>query len=129
MTNSWPKQFFAHSWMFAAPALAFSGLLMAWWLAAGRSTGGAFLFSSLGITGVLLSVGFGLFPYLLISTTHPSHSLTIWDASSSPFTLALAFWITVVALPIVLTYTRWVYKVLWGSVTPEKVLNDQHTLY
>jgi cytochrome d ubiquinol oxidase subunit I len=26
-------------------------------------------------------------------------------------------------------YTRWVYKVIWGSVTEAKVLQDQHTLY
>lgn len=95
----------------------------------GHASLGAFLWSALGITGLLLSLGFGLFPCLLISSSHPSHSLTIWDASSSQFTLALAFWITVVFLPIVLAYTRWVYKVLWGTVTPEKILQDQHTLY
>ena len=127
--HSWLDQFASNPWMFAAPAVGFGGLLLAWQLALTRSTGLAFVFSSLGISGMLLSLGFGLFPYLLISSTHPAHSLTIWDASSSQFTLALAFWITVVFLPIVLTYTRWVYKVLWGSVTPEKVLNDQHTLY
>jgi len=127
--HSWLDQFAAHPWMFAAPAVGFGGLLLAWRTAITRNTGLAFVFSSLGISGMLLSLGFGLFPYLLISSSHPGHSLTIWDASSSQFTLALAFWITVVFLPIVLTYTRWVYKVLWGSVTPEKVLNDQHTLY
>jgi cytochrome d ubiquinol oxidase subunit II len=128
-SHSWLDQFLRHPWMLAAPVVGFLALLLAWRLALARSTGAAFVFSSLGISGMLLSLGFGLFPYLLISSTHPSHSLTIWDASSSRFTLALAFWITVVFLPIVLTYTRWVYKVLWGSVTPEKVLNDQHTLY
>ncbi|MGY6216853.1 cytochrome d ubiquinol oxidase subunit II [Methylolobus aquaticus] len=127
--HTWLDQFAAHPWMFAAPAIGFGGLLLAWRTAITRNTGLAFVFSSLGISGMLLSLGFGLFPYLLISSSHPGHSLTIWDASSSQFTLALAFWITVVFLPIVLTYTRWVYKVLWGSVTPEKVLNDQHTLY
>jgi len=128
-SRGWLDQFLEHSWMLAAPVVGFLGLFLAWRLALARSTGAAFVFSSLGISGMLLSLGFGLFPYLLISSSHPAHSLTIWDASSSRFTLALAFWITVVFLPIVLTYTRWVYKVLWGSVTPEKVLNDQHTLY
>jgi cytochrome d ubiquinol oxidase subunit II len=118
--HSWLDQFASNPGMFAAPAVGFGGLLLAWRIALTRNTGLAFVFSSLGISGMLLSLGFGLFPYLLISSSHPAHSLTIWDASSSQFTLALAFWITVVVLAIVVTYTRWVYKVLWGSVTPEK---------
>lgn len=129
MNAGWIGQFLTHPWMLWAPILGFGGLFMAWRSALEYNSGGAFLFSVIGMTGILLSLGFGLFPFLLISTTHPSHSLSIWDASSSPFTLALTFWITVVFLPIVLTYTRWVYKVLWGSVTPETVLKDQHTLY
>ena len=128
-TRSWLDQYLAYPWMLAAPIVGFVSLFLSWRLAMTRSTGLAFVCSSLGISGMLLSLGFGLFPYLLISTSQPAHSLTIWDASSSQFTLSLAFWITVVFLPIVLTYTRWVYKVLWGSVTPEKVLEDQHTLY
>jgi cytochrome d ubiquinol oxidase subunit II len=129
LTAGWLGQFLTHPWMLAAPVLGFGGLFMAWRSALEHTSVGAFVFSAVGIAGVLLSLGFGLFPYLLISSTHPSHSLTLWDASSSRFTLALTFWITVVFLPIVVAYTRWVYKVLWGSVTPEKVLKDQHSLY
>lgn len=129
MTSGWLGQFLGHPWMLLAPLLGFGGLFLAWRSTLEYTSMGAFLFSSAGIAGILLALGFGLFPYLLISSTHPDHSLTIWDASSSRFTLSLAFWITVVFLPIVLAYTRWVYKVLWGSVTPEKVLKDQHSLY
>ncbi|CAL1240178.1 cytochrome d ubiquinol oxidase subunit II [Candidatus Methylocalor cossyra] len=129
LSGSWAGRFFAQPGLLVAPLLGFGGLFLAWRSAMGHASLGAFLWSALGITGLLLSLGFGLFPCLLISSSHPSHSLTIWDASSSQFTLALAFWITVVFLPIVLAYTRWVYKVLWGTVTPEKILQDQHTLY
>ena len=74
-------------------------------------------------------MGFALFPFLLISTTDPKSSLTVWDASSSRLTLLIAFWITVVFLPIVLLYTRWVYKIIWGSITEKTILQDSHTLY
>ena len=129
MNAGWMGQFLGHPLMLVAPVLGFGGLAMAWMSGIGRTSAAAFWFSGLGIAGILLSLGFGLFPFLLISTTNPSHSLAIWDASSSDFTLALAFLITVVFLPIVLAYTRWVYKVLWGTVSPESVLKDQHTLY
>jgi cytochrome d ubiquinol oxidase subunit II len=127
--RGWLTHFLVHPWMLAAPALGFGGLFAAHMMAREHDSMGAFLLSCLGISGILLTVGFGLFPFLLISSTDPRSSLTIWDASASHFTLLLAFWITVVFLPIVLVYTRWVYRVLWGSVTEAKILQDQHTLY
>ena len=89
----------------------------------------AFLASSLGIIGVAFTVGFGLFPFLLISSNDPRSSLTLWDASASHMTMLWAFWITVIFLPLVLFYTRFVYRVIWGSITEETVLKDSHTLY
>ena len=74
-------------------------------------------------------MGFALFPFLLISSTDPNSSLTLWDASSSRSTMVLAFWITAIFLPIVLLYTRFVYRIIWGSVTEAAVLKDSHTLY
>lgn len=125
----WVSHFLSHSWMLLAPVACFCGFVLAWLLGKGESTMGAFLSSCVGITGLLLTVGFGLFPFLLISSIDPRSSLTLWDASSSHNTLLLAFWITVIFLPIVILYTRWVYKILWGTVTEAAVLKNSHTLY
>lgn len=125
----WFSHFMVHAWMWLAPIAGFLGFGLAWWIGRGKSRMGAFWFSGLGIVGTAFTVGFGLFPFLLISSTDPRSSLTLWDASSSHTTLLLAFWITVVFLPIVLLYTRFVYRVIWGSVTEDAVLKDSHTLY
>ncbi|HLF96219.1 MAG TPA: cytochrome d ubiquinol oxidase subunit II [Methylococcaceae bacterium] len=127
--GSWAQHFLSHPWMLAAPLLAFGGLALAAWQAGRDWAGAAFLSSSLGIAGTLFTLGFGLFPFLLISSTDPRSSLTLWDASASHANLLLSFWITVVFLPIVLLYTRWVYKVIWGRVTEARILQDTHTLY
>jgi cytochrome d ubiquinol oxidase subunit II len=127
--GSWLANFTGHAWMLPAPIVAFAGFIGAYLLGRSGSAGLSFLLSSLGIAGLLLTIGFGLFPFLLISSTDPRSSLTMWDATASHFNLLLSFWITVVFLPIVLAYTRWVYKVIWGSVTEAKVLQDSHTLY
>lgn len=129
VAGGWLKHFLAHPWMWLAPVLGFGGLGAAYVLGRADAPAAAFLCSSLGLAGLLLTVGFGLFPFLLISSTDPRSSLTLWDASSSHTTLLLAFWITLVFLPIVLLYTRWVYKVMWGAVTEKQVLQDTHTLY
>ena len=128
-SGGWLAHFVSHPWMFSAPVIGFGGLTAAFWLAKAKTSGGAFLASSLGISGILLTLGFALFPFLLISSSDPRSSLTIWDSSASHFTLLLTFWITVVFLPIVLLYTRWVYKIIWGNVTETQVLQNSHTLY
>ncbi len=126
---SWWRHFMAYPWMWLAPLAAFVGMGLAWLLGKGESRRAAFMFNCLGIAGVALTVGFGLFPFLLISSSHPGSSLTLWDSSASHNTLLLTFWITIFFLPIVLLYTRWVYKIIWGSVTEAAVLKDTHTLY
>ena len=125
----WLAHFLETPWMLAAPIVAVLGFVMAWILGRGRGDASAFVASSLGIIGALLTVGFGLFPFLLISTVDSRSSLTLWDATSSHMVLNIAFWITIVFLPIVLLYTQWVYRKLWGTVSPETVLKDSHTLY
>lgn len=126
---SWAQHFMHYPWMWLAPLMGFAGIGLAWLLGRGESRMGAFLASSLGMIGIAFTVGFGLFPFLLISSADPRSSLTLWDASASHTTMLLAFWITVVFLPIVLLYTRFVYRVIWGSVTEATVLKDSHTLY
>ena len=74
-------------------------------------------FSSAAIAGVILTAGASLFPFLLPSSSHPDHSLTIWDSSSSRSTLFLMLVVVVVFLPIVLAYTAWAYRVFRGVVS------------
>jgi cytochrome bd ubiquinol oxidase subunit II len=87
----------------------------------------AFLASSLSVVGVVTTAGFSLFPFLLPSSTHPAHSLTVWDASSSQTTLGLM--LVVLFLPVVLAYTSWVYWVLRGAVTEAAIERGQDQFY
>ncbi|MGZ3306788.1 MAG: cytochrome d ubiquinol oxidase subunit II, partial [Asticcacaulis sp.] len=74
----------------------------------------AFLGSSLGVFGIISTVGLSMFPVILPSTVDAHSSLLVWTASSSHTTLFIMLLVTVVFLPIVLFYTSWVYKVLFG---------------
>ncbi len=77
----------------------------------------ALMLSSAGVAGVVATAGLSLFPFLLPSSTQPSQSLTVWDASSSQTTLSIMLVAVVIFLPIVLGYTAWVFHVLRGPVT------------
>jgi cyd operon protein YbgT len=57
-------------------------------------------------------------PALLVD---PNSSLTVWDSSSSHLTLFIMLVVTVIFMPMILAYTAWVYKVLWGKVTEADV--------
>jgi cytochrome d ubiquinol oxidase subunit II len=83
-----------------------------------------FIISSLGIAGVIGTMGVSLFPFLLPSSSHPSSSLTVWDASSSHRTLGIMLIAAIVFLPIVLVYTSWVYHVLRGPVTAAQIQSN-----
>ena len=85
--------------------------------------------SALSVLGVIFTVGVSMFPFIMPSSLEPNSSLTVWDATSSPHTLMLMFWATVVFLPIVLGYTIWVYKVMGGRVTVRQVREQTHTVY
>jgi cytochrome d ubiquinol oxidase subunit II len=64
--------------------------------------------------GIISTVGLSMFPFILPSSIDPKSSLTVWNASSSHMTLFIMLLVTVVFLPIVLAYTAWAYKVMFG---------------
>ncbi|MBS0282986.1 MAG: cytochrome d ubiquinol oxidase subunit II, partial [Proteobacteria bacterium] len=71
----------------------------------------------IGAVGIIATVGLSMFPFILPSSIDPASSLTVWNASSSQVTLFIMLAVTAVFLPIVLLYTAWVYKVLFGRIT------------
>ncbi|GAB4358442.1 MAG: cytochrome d ubiquinol oxidase subunit II [Methylohalobius crimeensis] len=119
----WLRNFLIHPWMLIAPAVAVMGTLMAGAFARQFIPGLAFWVSGAAMAATLLTEAFALFPFLLPSSLDPGSSLTVWDAVSSPFTLKLVLALTLIFLPIVITYTGWVYRVLWGPVTGSTIEN------
>ena len=85
------------------------------------------LWSKLGIFGAISSVGLTMFPFILPSSLDPRSSLTVWDSTSSHQTLFIMLVATVIFLPLILAYTAWVYKVLWGKVTEDDVNGSSHS--
>jgi cytochrome bd ubiquinol oxidase subunit II len=117
VAGAWLNNFHAWPWMWAAPIGAAVGAVGAHlFLHRGRG-GWAFAASILVQVGTILTGGFALFPFLLPSSTYPSQSLTVWDASSSELTLLIMLGGTVVFLPVILAYTAWVFRVLRGRIT------------
>ncbi|MFO7919255.1 cytochrome d ubiquinol oxidase subunit II [Rhodobacteraceae bacterium W635] len=127
--GSWLSAYAERPWIAIAPIMGFLGMLLAMrGLRAGREVS-TLLWSKMGILGVISSVGLTMFPFILPSTVDPDSSLTVWDASSSHQTLFIMLVVTVIFMPLILMYTAWVYKVLWGKVTEADVTENADSVY
>jgi len=63
------------------------------------------------------------------SSTHPSHSLTLWDAASSQLTLNVMLVAAVIFVPIIIGYTFWNFKKMWRVITVEEINAQSHSAY
>ncbi len=127
-SGAWLNNYKTYPVTMAFPALGFLGMLGTILMSRADRPGAGFFSSSLGITGVIMTAGVSLFPFVMPSSTHPDHSFTIWDASSSHLTLSVMFWATVIFLPIVLSYTVWNYYKMWGRLSVDE-MNDRFSAY
>ncbi len=129
VAGGWLHNYGRWPWMLAAPFLAYGGAVLALLLVRAGREMWAFLFSALAVLGVVSTGGLSMFPFLMPSSTDPRSSLTVWDASSSQFTLFVMLIASVIVLPIIGSYTVFVYRVLRGKVTAEHIEEHGHTLY
>jgi cytochrome d ubiquinol oxidase subunit II len=120
-SGAWLDNYAAYPWMMVLPVAGFAGAMLALAGIRGRREGLAFAGSSLAATGIIASVGCSMFPFILPSSIDAHSSLTVWNASSTQKTLGIMLFVTLVFLPIVLAYTAWAYRVMFGRVTAEDV--------
>ncbi|ABQ26349.1 cytochrome d ubiquinol oxidase subunit II [Geotalea uraniireducens] len=117
--------YFSAPYLLIVPLLAVAALLGIRILTAKGNLLGAFASSCVTILMVVFTGVIGLFPNLIPSNLDPAHSLTIFNSSSSPYTLKIMTLVVAMFLPIVIAYKIWVYRVFRGKVTVEEVLEDK----
>jgi cytochrome d ubiquinol oxidase subunit II len=127
-TAAWLKNYQNNPKLYAVPGMGFLGALSVI-LLGNRFKKIAFLSSAMSILGIITSVGVSMFPFILPSSSHPNHSLMIWDSSSSMLTLIIMLIATLIFFPIILSYTAWVYSVLRGPVTRDVIENHRESAY
>jgi cytochrome d ubiquinol oxidase subunit II len=104
-----------------APLGAGAALLLVLWLLNRQHSGWAFAMTGLTIVLSTITIFEGLFPRVMISSLNPAWNLTIYTASSSPYTLTVMSWIAVTVVPVVLAYQAWNYWIFRKRLTEPTV--------
>ncbi|MEV4333849.1 cytochrome d ubiquinol oxidase subunit II [Streptomyces sp. NPDC049597] len=91
---------------------------------AGRE-GWSFALSGVTIAAAVAMLFLTLFPNVMPSTLDDAWSLTVTNASSSPYTLKIMTWLAAVATPLVLLYQGWTYWVFRKRIGTQH-LADSH---
>ena len=94
-------------------------LLLAGYFIRQKREGWAFVMAALTIVLTMVTFFMTLFPRVMISSTNPDYSLTIYNASSSPYTLKVMTIVALIFVPIVLAYQIWSYWVFRQRVKAE----------
>jgi len=105
------------------PIAAFAALLLTGYFIYRNRNGWAFAMMGTHLALTLVSCFRIMFPRVMISSTNPAFSLTIYNASSSPYTLGVMSIIALIFVPVVLAYQIWTYWVFRKRVesNPEKL--------
>lgn len=96
-------------------------LVLAWLLVRTGKYGWSFISNSLTIVLFTVAIFWGLFPRVMVSNLNPDWSLTIYNASSSPYTLKIMTVVALTMVPIVLLYQGWTYWVFRQRVTSKNL--------
>ncbi|MEU6481293.1 cytochrome d ubiquinol oxidase subunit II [Streptomyces sp. NPDC047017] len=92
---------------------------------AGRE-GWSFALSGLTIVAAVAMLFLSLFPNVMPSTLDADWSLTVSNASSSPYTLRIMTWCAGIATPVVLLYQAWTYWVFRKRIGTQHLAETAH---
>lgn len=106
----------------AVPIIAGLAILSVGYLLKIQKEGWAFVMTGITIAFSTITVFMGLFPRVMVSSTNPDWSLTIYNASSSPYTLKVMTIVAVIFVPVVLAYQAWSYWIFRKRVSTKQKL-------
>ena len=106
---------------FAVPAAAVASLLAVRIFSGAGSYSRAFFASCSTIVMVIFTGIIGLYPNLIPSRIDPAYSLTIFNSSSSIYTLKIMTAVVLLFVPVVIGYQIWIYRIFRAKVTPRDI--------
>jgi cytochrome d ubiquinol oxidase subunit II len=108
------------TWLVLAAAVVAQlvGIVLVW---RRISDGWAFACTALVVSAVVVLLFGALYPNLVPSTLDAQWSVTIHNASSTPYTLKIMTWVTAFFAPLTVIYQGWTYWVFRHRISAERI--------
>ena len=104
------------------PLAGAASILLAGFFIRKQKDGLAFTMTALSIALTLTTIFIILFPRVMVSSLNPMYSLTIYNASSTQYTLTIMTVVALIFVPIVLLYQGWSYWIFRKRLTMDSHL-------
>ena len=104
------------------PVFAIVAMLGAGAFVRGQRMGWAFTMTCIAIAFATITIFMALYPRVMVSSLDTAWSLTIYNASSTPYTLKVMSIVALVFVPVVLVYQGWTYWVFRHRISAETKL-------
>ncbi|MEW1861215.1 cytochrome d ubiquinol oxidase subunit II [Streptomyces sp. NBC_00669] len=110
------------------PALVVALVAMLAALVANRAgrEGWSFAFSGVTIAATIAMFFLSLFPDVMPSSLNGAWSLTVGNASATPYTLRIMTWCAAIATPLVMLYQGWTYWVFRKRIGTQHIAEAAH---
>lgn len=102
------------------PIAALAAILVTGYFIGKKREGWAFISTALNIVLTQVSFYMMMFPNLMISSTDPAYNLTIYNASSTQYTLSVMSIVALIFVPLVIGYQIWTYIMFAKRVKVDK---------
>ncbi|MEV4425665.1 cytochrome d ubiquinol oxidase subunit II [Streptomyces sp. R-07] len=121
----WTQVHTGDSWSLAAMLVAVVALVGAIGAIKAGREGWSFALSGVTVAAAVAMLFLALFPDVMPSSLNPEWSLTVTNASSTPYTLKIMTWCAAIATPLVLLYQSWTYWVFRKRIGTQHIA-DAH---
>ncbi len=118
----WTQVAHGHNWTWMVLAVAVIAQISAVTVVWSRGGDGwAFVCTMTVVAAVVVLLFGSLYPNLVPSTLNPEWSLTIYNASSTPYTLKIMTWAALVFAPLAMVYQGWTYWVFRQRISADRI--------